>query len=89
MQIFKRLPYENSPEQPRNKMTITQVEHFLKTGILCHCKEKRKPMLPVVISILGDGHNFNQIDIEGEAKSAQNKKIISKQSHISKDRFEI
>lgn len=46
-------------------------------------------MLPVVISILGDGHNFNQIDIEGEAKSAQNKKIISKQSHISKDRFEI
>ena len=46
-------------------------------------------MLPLIISILGDGQNVNQIDMDVEAKSAQNKKIASKQSHISNDRFEI
>ena len=60
-----------------------------KLTILCHCTEITKLMLPGIISILGDGQNVNQIDMDVEAKSAQNKKIASKQSHISNDRFEI
>ena len=76
---------------------INKAEHFLKPAILCHCKEKRKLIIPVEEKMTCDNFNlrarskcqFNQIDIEVEAKSAQKKKIAFKQGHISNDRFEI
>ena len=52
-QICSTPPFTNTSEFQWHKMAITKVEQFLKSGISCHCKEKRKPVSTMLSWVWG------------------------------------
>ena len=52
-QIYSTAPFTKPSEFQWYKMVITKVEQFLKSGISCHCKEKRKPVSTMLSWVWG------------------------------------
>jgi len=60
-QICNTAPFTNTSEFQWHKMAITKVEQFLKSGVTCHCKEKRKPVSTMLSWVWGTLKIFSKL----------------------------